>query len=125
LKTRYSPESPDSKELILKVDNIQMADKLVKVVDLEHAIADALETTPSALQLVSVEEGCVLLKFLISTATKSALTKLTLYQHHQLSIISLKCGDYELNLGHSGEGVFLYCIPIHCRRDCARSLLYQ
>jgi hypothetical protein len=91
----------NSEELVFKIDDIQMCDKLIKVVDLQRAIAKTLKTKPSALQLVSIEEGCILVKFLISTALKGTLTELSPHQKEELrklSILSLSCGDYELDL---------------------------
>jgi hypothetical protein len=94
-----------SEELALKVGNIRMSDKLVKAVDLKHAVAKTLKRMPSELQLVSFEEGCVVVKLLVSTAVKSTITELSLDQKKDLqglSIQFLECGDYRLDLHFSG-----------------------
>jgi hypothetical protein len=96
-----SRHSAGSEELVLKVGNLQMCDKLVKAVDLQCAVAMVLRKMPSELQLISIEGGCVVLKFLISTAVRSTLTELSSDQKkelQELSILFLKCGDYKLEL---------------------------
>jgi hypothetical protein len=101
LRLRYSAGS----ELALKVGNIQMSDKIVKAVDLKHTIAKTLKRMPSEIQLVTIEDGCVVMKFLVSTAIRSALTELSLDQKkdlQHLSILFLECGDYRLDLSFSG-----------------------
>ena len=105
LKIKYT----GSEELVFKIDDIQMSDKLVKVVDLQHAIARILKVKPSELQLVNIEKGCVLVTFLSSAAVAESISKLSADQKkelQELSILSIKCGDnYELPLS-SGEN---YC----------------
>jgi hypothetical protein len=103
LKTMYNVSS---EELVLKVGDIEMYDKLIKAVDFQHALAKALDKYPSELQFISVEEGCVLMKFLISAGVKSTLTRLSPQQKEELkelSITYLLCGDFKLDLSHSGE----------------------
>jgi hypothetical protein len=93
----------DSDVLVLKIDRIQMCDKVIEVVDLQRAIAKTLKTKPSALQLIRIEEGCILMKFLISAALKSTLIKLSPHQKNELqrlSIVSLRCGEYKLDLSN-------------------------
>ena len=98
-----------SEELVFKIDDIQMSDKLVKVVDLQHAIANILKVKPSELQLVKIEDGCILVKFLISAAVADTILKLSACQKEEfqkLLILSLKCGNYELvfsNVKYSGK----------------------
>ena len=94
LKIKYT----GSEELVFKIDDIQMSDKLVKVVDLLHAIARILKVKPSELQLVNIEKGCVLVTFLSSAAVAETIPELLADQKkefQELSIISIyiKCGD--------------------------------
>ena len=98
-----------SEELILKIADIQMSDKLVKVVDLQHAIANILKVKPSELQLINIEDGCILVTFYISAAVAETIPTLSAEQKEgfqELSIISLKCGNYELvlsKMSYSGK----------------------
>ena len=103
LKSKYT----GSKELIFKIDDIQMSDKLVKVVDLKHDIANILKVKPSELQLVKIEDGCILVKFLISAAVADTILKLSACQEKEfqkLLILSLKCGSYELVFSNVNSG---------------------
>jgi hypothetical protein len=102
LKTVYNASS----ELVLKIGDIEMYDKLAKAVKLQRALAKALGKYPSELQFISIEEGCVLVKFLISPGVRSTLTRLSPQQKRkleELSITFLQCGHYKLDLSHSGK----------------------
>ena len=53
-----------SKEVSLKLD-IDATCKLSKITDLQVAVARILHLIPSAIQLYSIEDGCVIVKFLL------------------------------------------------------------
>ena len=100
LKEKFSD---DSKELVFKVDNIKMSSKVITVENLRHAIAENLGIKPSTLKLVNVEEGCVVITFLIPHviakiifAPGEKLHERQATQFRSLSIQWLKCGAYEV-----------------------------
>lgn len=53
-----------SKKLKLKID-IEFTSKVARVVNLKSSLAALLGLRPSALRLFSIEEGCVIVTFLI------------------------------------------------------------
>ena len=88
-------------KLVFKIDNIQMSDKLVTVVELRRAIANILKVKPSELRFVNIEDGCIVVTFLISAAMAATILRLSANQMEELqklSVLFLKCGDYELVL---------------------------
>ena len=88
-------------KLVFKIDNIQMSDKLVKVFELRRAIANILKVKPSELRFVKIRDGCIVVTFLISAAMAATIPRLSPNQKEELqklSVLSLKCGDYELVL---------------------------
>lgn len=65
---------PDSlKKLTLQFD-VKGASKIAKVCNLKRAIAGILKLNPSALQLVDIEKGCVVVTFLIPTEVADYIT---------------------------------------------------
>ena len=91
-----------AKELILKFDIKLSACKLATLLDLKNSIASILGLKPSALRLLTVREGCLVVKFLIPEfIAKKIFTedkRFTLkeaqdFQH--LSLLWLKCGNFE------------------------------
>ena len=91
-----------SKELLqLKID-VKPTSKAARVFDLQNALCEILHLAPSALELFSIEEGCVIVTFLIpaSVAEKIFLPtmKLTEKQEETLkafSVLWIKCGSYD------------------------------
>ncbi len=89
-----------SEKLILKFD-INLSSKVTRVVNLKSAIAEVLDVRGDALQLVGVEEGCVVVTFSIpsSIARYIFVNGLTEKQETTLrafSVLWLKCRDYQL-----------------------------
>jgi hypothetical protein len=106
LKTKYTTD--ESRELTFKIENIDMSDKLGKIVNVRKAIAAILDTIPSALRLINIEEGCILVTFLIPTALAEVVYRTSAHQREQLrslSVLRLRCGDYLLDLTHSDRQV--------------------
>lgn len=85
-----------SKKLALKF-NIALPGRVTKVLDLKKTVAKMLRLRPSALQLVGIEEGCVLVTFLIPPFVAD-LTPEQIQKFQSLSVLSLKCGDQEFDL---------------------------
>ncbi len=86
-----------SKELILKYD-IETTCTLAKVSELTKLIA---EINPSALELVDIEDGCVIVTFLIPASVADAVftpnTVFTPQQEDELraaKVLWLKCNGY-------------------------------
>lgn len=104
LKTKYTDAS---KELTFKIDNIRMCDKLGKIVALRQAIATILNVKPSALRLVGIEEGCMVVTFLTPTAVAECIffaygnmLKISEKQKQDfqsLSVLWLKYGSFEFD----------------------------
>lgn len=93
-----------SKKLKFKID-IESTSKVARVVNLKSAIAKILGLKPSALRLYSVEEGCVIATFLIPAHVADAifssdvvLTAEERKELRDLSVIWMKCGDYECDI---------------------------
>ena len=92
-----------SKELTLKYD-IKKTCTLAKVNELKNFIAEIMDLSPSALEIVDVKDGCVIITFLISASIADALfTPNTVFipqQEEKLrvaSILWLKCNDRTFN----------------------------
>ena len=88
-------------KLVFKIDSIQMSDKLVRVVELRHAVAKILKVKSSELRFVNIEGGCMLVTFLTSAAVAKTIPELSADQKEEfqkLSILYIKCGDYSLVL---------------------------
>ena len=88
------------KKLQFKLD-IEPTCKIAKIVDLEPKIASILGVKPSALRLVSVEEGCVIVTFLVPAFVADAILpadkKMTTDEAialRALSVLWVQCGDY-------------------------------
>lgn len=91
-----------SEELVLKV-NINRLDKISRVIDLKRIVADILHLKTSALRLMDIREGCVVVTFLVPGFVPDALfgngkqlTETQLERFRALSIQWLKCGKYML-----------------------------
>lgn len=89
-----------SKKLILKLDINLSFCKLADVFELNDAIAEILNLKPSALRLLSVKEGCVVVTFLIPASVAEIIFSSGVYitakqeEFRALSVRWLKCGDY-------------------------------
>ena len=90
----------NSEKLTLKY-NVDLPSKVTKVLNLKGAIAKILDVKPYTLRLISIEEGCVVVTFLLPAAVASYLfdNGLTAKQEadiRALSVLWLKCGSYIL-----------------------------
>ena len=91
-----------AEELILKFDLDLSKYKLAKLLDLKNAVAAILGLKSSALRLLSAEEGCLDLKFLIPEFIAKIIftddNRFSLKQMQDfkaLSLVWLKCGNCE------------------------------
>ena len=91
--------SDSSKKLVLKFD-IEVTCGLAKMHEITKAVASALGLRKSALRILDVEDGCVVLSFLIPTPVADAIftpeKKFTPQQvdyFRSLSLLWLKCDD--------------------------------
>ena len=84
-----------SKKLILKF-NISLSSRVTRVFNLKKAVAKILRLKPSALQLVGVEEGCVVVTFLIPSFVTMLITE-QVQEFKELPVLWLKCGDQEFH----------------------------
>ena len=93
-----------SKKLCLKLD-IEVTSKVTKLVDLKSTVAALLGLKPSALRLYSVEEGCVVVTFLIPffvvdiVFAAGRMTSKTMKSFQELSVLWMKCGNFNFDLG--------------------------
>ena len=90
----------NSDKLMLKF-NTDLSSSITKVLNLKNAIAALLGLSTSALHLLSIEEGCVVVTFsLLSTVAEKVFARgLTAKQEadiRALSVLWLECGDYKL-----------------------------
>ena len=93
-------QSFSSEKLILKFD-LKLIERLCKVLNVKHVVATILGIRPSALQFVSISEGCVIVTFLIPrhiTETVFCTLRETKKQEEfqVLPIQWLKCGNFTL-----------------------------
>ena len=107
LKKKFSDDSKDladdSKELVLKIDSINLSSKVIEVDNLRQVIAETLGLRPSVLRLVSIEEGCVIVTFLIAKAVGDIifhpgkeLSESQRERFRSLSVQWLRYGSYEI-----------------------------
>ena len=101
--------SEGSVELVLKFD-VELTCKLAKVVDLHSAVAKILHVRPSALQLLSIEEGCLIVKFLISAKVADIvfvcdkeLTPEEYEDFRALEVVWLECNGCKHDFSDAGE----------------------
>ena len=94
-----------SKKVKLKFD-IASTSKVVKIINLKSALADVLGLIPSALRLFSIEEGCVVVTFLIPSSIADVISKILTPELLQaLSILWVKCDEYKMSSSrHSDSG---------------------
>ena len=93
------------KKLQFKLD-IEPTCKIAKIIDLESAIASILGLRPSALHLIGVAEGCVVVTFLIPAFVADVLfpadKKMTAEEARRfeaLSVLWIRCGAYREEIG--------------------------
>ena len=90
-----------SKTIVLKFD-IDMTCKLAKIQDLSKAVAKILGLRPSALRLLHIEEGCVVVTLLIPApvadfifSSDKEFTTEEVKEIHALSMLRLECNGNE------------------------------
>lgn len=90
----------DSKEVIVKMD-IKSTTRLSMLDNIKTAIAKILDLNSAALRILDIEEGCVVVTFLIPTPIAeeifnkdTILTKLQKQELQALSVIWLQCNRY-------------------------------
>ena len=91
-----------SKKLTLKID-IEVTSKVAKVVNLKSSVAALLGLRPTALRLLGIEEGCVIVTFLIPAFVADAIfgagkivsTKLK-EELRNLPVLWMNCGNFNL-----------------------------
>ena len=99
LKEKYS--NSETIENTFKVGKINMSSKISTAINLRDAIASNLDILPATLKLVSIEEGCVIVTFLIPTvvaeiifANVNKLNSQQVERFQSLSIFWLRCGNF-------------------------------
>lgn len=99
LKEKY--DNSESTKNTFKVGNISVSNKISSVINLRDAIASNLNMLPATLKLVGIEEGCVVVTFLIPTmvaeivfAHANILNSKQVETFKSLSIFWLKCGNF-------------------------------
>ncbi len=95
LETLSGSSNGNSKKLTLKFD-VKLSSKFTKVYSLKTALAAILELSPSAIRLVGIEKGCVVVTFVIPDAVADILNSLSgkqIIDIQALSVKWLKCGD--------------------------------
>lgn len=95
LNPRLEKITDSSKKLILKFD-ITLPTSVTKVFDIKKVVAKILHLRSLALRLVGIEEGCVLVTFLIPPFVPD-LTSEQIQEFQTLSVSWLKCGDQEFD----------------------------
>ncbi len=95
----------DSEKLVLKFD-ISMTTELGKVMNLKAAVAKILGLQASALQLLDIKEGCVVVTFLIPklvsqslfSGNEDAFTKECISELQALSVVWLRFKDTDIGV---------------------------
>ena len=105
-KLKEIDSNTSSNILRIKFD-IRASDKLINVLELQISLAPLLEVMPSALQILSIEQGCVIVTFLIPAhVAKVAFQHIREFTPEQLSRLSvkwIKLGDSE-KVSTEGKG---------------------
>ena len=136
-------------ELQFKIE-IKLISKMTTLVSLKSSIASILNVPPAALRIKGIDEGCVILTFLIPGCVKDILfvpgTKLTSQKREALralSVLWVRCGDFYLELAKpqtqqvATKGMKCYiclnsytdlkllqCLHVYCYQ-CLESLVAQ
>lgn len=89
----------NSEKLILKFDVDTMC-KLTRITDLQEAVANILKILPSAIELYDIEDGCVVVTFLLPKLVANKIftrdKKFSLLEKQRfcsLSVVWLSCGN--------------------------------
>ena len=101
--------SDASKEMVLKID-IESTSELAKLEKLRTAVAQILGLQPAALRLLDVEEGCVVVTFLIPSlvaeiifSKHSVLTIEQVEEFRVLNVLWLECNDRTFSFTTEGQ----------------------
>ena len=104
-------------KLRFKFDFEMVSSKVAKVLDTKKRIAHILGVTPSVLQLLSVEEGCLIVTFLttafVADAILSADGELTTKQMEDfcaISILWVECGGHRVEISSGKDS--LVCVSL-------------
>lgn len=103
INPQLSEVATSSKEFVFKMDYDLNHTPLAKITELKEAIANALKLKSSALRLLSIEEGCVVVKFLVSASIAELVFPFTTEQLkviRGLSVTWLKLNGKCLNLAN-------------------------
>jgi hypothetical protein len=94
-----------SKELVLKID-IELTTRMSNIIDLRASIAKILGINPTALQLLDIRKGSIVVTFLIPTPLadqlfneKTFLTDLQENQIRALSVVWMQCNSCMFTFG--------------------------
>lgn len=109
--------SNSSKEVTLKL-NIESTCSLAKLKDLTKTIANILGISKSALRILDIKDGCVILKLLILTPILDAIfgsncfTSEQVQQFSSISVLWMECNDfkYEMLSSKEASGMMFSCI---------------
>ena len=100
----------NSTEMVLKFE-IELTCSLAKMQDYTSNIADILDLKPSALRLLSIEEGCVVITLLIPAPVANFIFNSNkifsteeIKQFQVLSILWLKCNGYVYDFNDDDSG---------------------
>ena len=106
-----------SKELILKF-NIELSARVTKVLHLKKSIAEILRLKSSALRLVGIKEGCIIVTFLIPDFLAD-LTPMQIQEFKRLPVMWLCCGHHGFlfDAAISSLGIFV------CNIDTGTSII--
>ena len=115
--------NPKLKEIINTSNNIlqikfntQESDKLINVLELQQSLAPLLEVKPSALQILNIEQGCVIVTFLIPPRVAEVafqhVREFTPEQLSRLSVKWIKLG-YSERVSTEGKGECWHVAYIH------------
>ena len=102
--TKYNAESEDFKKFTLKFDIDIIHCSLAKVNELKEVVASLLNIDPSVLRLLSIQDGCMEVTFLIPTSKADTIFisdwKLVSEQSEELrakSVLSITCNNSTFN----------------------------
>ena len=92
----------------MKWETLFMMQNQCKLLDLQDRISDILDVLPGALRLVSVEEGCVVVTFLIPTKLAQIIftseMEFTAEEFQKHSVLWLECNHCRFEFGTGQEG---------------------
>lgn len=98
-----------SETLTLKYD-VDYTCKLAKISELKNSLAEILDLHPSALHIIDIEEGCIVVTFHILASVAKAIfvhervfTSQQKNAFHAASVLWLKCNGYTFNFKESDK----------------------